>query len=62
MARLARDIGDSRVLRLVLSFLKAGWYRMSVSPQTAEAMSNKWFAEIGLIPLVSPIGRNRVVP
>ena len=24
MARLARDIGDSRVLRLVLAFLRAG--------------------------------------
>ena len=46
----------------LLAMSRKGWYRMSVSPQAAEAMSNKWFAEMGLIPLVSPVGRNRVVP
>ena len=29
-----------------------GWYRMAGTPQASEAMSNKWFAERGLIPLV----------
>ena len=29
-----------------------GWYRMAVTPQASEAMSNKWFAKQGLIPLV----------
>ena len=46
----------------LLAMSRKGWYRMSVSPQAAEAMSNKWFAEMGLLPLVSPVGRNRVVP
>ena len=46
----------------LLAMSRKGWYRMSVSPQAAEAMSNKWFAEMGLIPLVSSVGRNRVVP
>lgn len=46
----------------LLAMSRKGWYRMSVSPQAAEAMSNKWFADMGLIPLVSPVGRNRVVP
>ena len=46
----------------LLAMSRKGWYRMSVSPQAAEAMNNKWFAEMGLIPLVSPVGRNRVVP
>jgi RNA-directed DNA polymerase len=31
-----------------------GWYRMAGTPQASEAMSNKWFAEQGLIPLVMP--------
>ena len=46
----------------LLAMSRKGWYRMSVSPQAAEAMNNKWFAEMGLIPLVSPVRRNRVVP
>ena len=31
-----------------------GWYRMAGTPQANEAVSNKWFAEQGLIPLVIP--------
>ena len=31
-----------------------GWYRMAGTPQANEAMSNKWFAEQGLIPLAMP--------
>ena len=46
----------------LLAMSRKGWYRMSISPQAAEAMNNKWFAEMGLIPLVSPVRRNRVVP
>lgn len=29
-----------------------GWYRMAMTPQASEAMSNKWFIDQGLIPLV----------
>ena len=46
----------------LLAMSRKGWYRKSASPQATEAMSNKWFAEMGLVPLVLPVGGNRVVP
>ena len=64
MARLARDLRESRVLRLngerpprmgksgLLAGSDKGGYRMAGTPQASEAMSNKRFAKQGLIPLV----------
>lgn len=39
----------------LLATSRKGWYRMACSPQATEAMPNKWFAEMKLIPLALPV-------
>lgn len=54
MAKFLMKLGASEFMAWETAGCSKGWYRKSLTSGAHTAMGNKWFCEIGLIPLVLP--------